>query len=469
MVREPTLPPAGDPIPCPYTGDSGHGAFRRGEELWCDTCDRKGEPPLVASVAPLEEGWPVLDRQALHGLAGDVVAALAPHTESDPVAILVQLLVYFGNAVGPNPHFQVEADRHGMNLFVVLVGETAKARKGTSAGQIRRIFKEVDPEWVAGCLAHGLSSGEGLINLIRDSQEKNQPIKEGGRVTGYQPVVVDHGVEDKRALIIEEEFASPLKVMRREGNTLSPVIRCAWDGKDLRTLTKNSPQRASEPHVSIIGHVTRDELLRHLGTTEAGNGFGNRFLWCLVRRSKCLPEGGSLSTEGLRPLVQRLRSAVDFARSRGELRRSAEARELWSAVYPALSEGKPGLLGAMIARAEAQVTRLSAIYALLDGSAEILPEHLLAALALWDYLEASARYVFGTALGDPTADELLQLLREAPGGLTRTEIRDHFSRHKPAEIDRALKMLEGQGLANRKDKPTAGRPAELWAAATKAT
>jgi hypothetical protein len=99
-------------------------------------------PPPVASPGP------ILGDAALYGVAGLVVCGLAPHSEAHPAAILLQLLAAFGNAVGPAPHCMVDATRHGLNLFVVLVGESSKARKGTSWNQIRRLFAEVDRPWV---------------------------------------------------------------------------------------------------------------------------------------------------------------------------------------------------------------------------------------------------------------------------------------------------------------------------------
>jgi len=64
-------------------------------------------------------------------LAGRFVRTVEPHSEADPVALLVQFLVAFGSAVGRGPHFVAEADHHGVNLNAVFVGETAKGRKGT--------------------------------------------------------------------------------------------------------------------------------------------------------------------------------------------------------------------------------------------------------------------------------------------------------------------------------------------------
>ena len=65
-----------------------------------------------------------------------------------------------------------EADRHGTNLNTVVVGETAKGRKGTSWGNIKRLFDGVDPKWVKDRIQSGLSSGEGLIWAVRDAIEK---------------------------------------------------------------------------------------------------------------------------------------------------------------------------------------------------------------------------------------------------------------------------------------------------------
>ena len=109
--------------------------------------------------------------------------------------------------------------------------------------------------------------------------------------------------------------------------------------------------------------------------------------------------------------------------------------------------------------------RLACIYALLDLSTVIGVDHLRAALALWDYCDASCQFIFGDALGDPLADELLGLLRASPDGLTRTEIRDHFQRNKkPGQIGRAFGLLAEHGLITVKKERTNGRPAERWVA-----
>src|SRR5262249_45357923 len=149
--------------------------------------------------------------------------------------------------------------------------------------------------------------------------------------------------------------------------------------------------------------------------------FGNRFLWACVERSKALPKGGSPDPEALAGVRRRLAEAVAFARAAGVVARDESADDVWCEVYAGLAEGRPGRTGGLLARAEAHVMRLAMIYALLDRSTAIEAAHLLAALAVWEYVEASVRHVFGDRLGNPLADELLQMLRNCPGGMTRND------------------------------------------------
>lgn len=415
--------------------------------------------------------WPEpLAEEAFHGLAGDFVRAIGPHTESDPAALLLQYLTAFGNAVGRGPHFTAEADRHGANLNMVLVGQSSRGGKGTSKGQVLRTYAAADEDWFKGHIAGGLSSGEGLIWAVRDPIEKQEPIRKGrgagAKVIGYQTVTSDPGVDDKRLLVTESEFASTLRVIGRDGNTLSPIVRQAWDSGHLRTLTKNNPAKATDAHISIIGHITRDELRRYLDSTEAGNGFANRFLWICVKRSKLLPDGGNVKAADREALARKTRTAITKARGLGELRRDDGAREIWHRVYEGLTEETPGMLGAITARSAPQTMRLALIYALLDGDTSIRAEHLDAAIAVWEYAAASARYIFGDALGDPIADTILGALRRNKGGLTRTEIGRTFGNHKkPERIELALTMLGDRGLARVVKETTGGRTAERWFAA----
>jgi hypothetical protein len=407
----------------------------------------------------VEPSWPQIDDAAYYGLAGDVVKTIKPDTEADPVAILLQTLIFTGNIIGRIPYYQIEANRHHTNLFGTLVGKTAKGRKGTSEARARSVMKDEDERWIDERIKNGLSSGEGLINEVRDAAEKWNPKTD-------QFETVDPGITDKRLMIIEAEFGKALAVMDRPGNTLSPTIRCAWDGGILSTLVKSSPLKATGAHISIVGHITEDELRARLTHTEAASGFANRFLFACVRRWQLLPHGGNLNLDEIDNLGERVKGMVEHARQVGRVTMTDAAKQEWVSVYPDLSAERPGLLGAVTARAEAQVIRLALIYALLDGVGQIDVKHLRAALALWEYCEASAVHIFGDMLGDPVADEIMRALRHAgDGGMTRTAISDLFGRNRSADrIGAALALLATHGRARMEMRATARRPAEVWIA-----
>ena len=157
--------------------------------------------------APLEEA-------AFHGLAGEIVRRIEPHTEADPAALLFQFLAAFGNLIGHDHYIVADGTRHYLNLYGVLVGKSSKGRKGTSWNHIANVMERLDPEWRQDRVSFGLSSGEGLIWAVRDPIEETKPIREKGRHTGeYETYIANHGEDDKRLLMIEAEFANVLKVM----------------------------------------------------------------------------------------------------------------------------------------------------------------------------------------------------------------------------------------------------------------
>ena len=418
-----------------------------------------GSGPGTGGNAPAytPEPWPVLDDAALHGLAGEVVTSIAPHTESDPTALLLTYLTSFGNAVGRGPHYVVEDTRHFANLFTLLAGNTAKARKGTSSDRIRAIFQLADPVWAIERVQGGMSSGEGVITAVRDAI-----------YTLHKGVLqlTDPGVSDKRLLLFEPEFSSVLAVLNRENSILSRVVRDAWDCRQmLGTMTKRDPTRATEAYISIVGHITITELQRRLDETTMANGFANRFLLGCVRRARLLPHGGNLQAHERERLGRYTQEALNAARTMTQVEMTAAARERWTTEYPALSESGDRLTDHMTARAEAQVIRLALLYALLDQASAIEVAHLEPALALWRFCKASSSYIFGELTGDGPADVILAALRGAgANGMMKREIFDLFGRNLSAsKIDAALARLQASGRAVSRPMPSlGGRPRQMW-------
>lgn len=403
--------------------------------------------PLFAPEPP--GAWPALDPAALHGLAGEVVATLDPHTEADPAAVLVSFLVTFGAAVNAGPRAIADGADHPARLFAVLVGATSRGRKGTAWANVRRLFAQADPGFTSERILGGLASGEGLIAAVGDGTRDKDD-----NVAGE--------VADKRLLVYEPEFSRVLKVCGRDSSTLSAILRDAWDRGDLRVMTRKDPLRATAAHVALLAHVTVEELRRSLLESDAANGYGNRHLFIASRRSKRLPAGGNLDDQEVHELGLKVRSALECARRVGIMRRSPDAEALWESIYMAIDDELDGMVGALTARAEAQMLRLSVAYALTDGSPVIELEHLLAAQAVWSYSEATIAHVYGDTVGDEVADRLLAALREAGDeGLDRQAQRDVFARNVPAaRLAQAREVLERKGLVVTLTEPStnAGRP-----------
>jgi hypothetical protein len=386
------------------------------------------------------------------GLVGELVDTFDAHTEADRVAVATQFLVGFGSALGRGPVVTVGETAHHMNDYLCIVGTSSRARKGDSGNVALRALREADPDWSAN-VASGLSSGEGLIYHARDATT--------GMNRKGELVVTDAGVTDKRLLVVESEFSTALKQFSRDGNVLSNVLRDAWDGKHtLRTLTKQSPIRATDVHVSVIAHTTPEDLARYLADVEAANGLGNRFLFVLANRSKLLPNPGRAPRDTVARLSDRVREALERGRGVGEIERTPHAAELWDRIYPALTAEKPGLLGKLLARSEAHVTRLAALYALVAGVARVDVEHLESALALWDYVEASTQEIFRARSGDRVADRILSAM--LPGeAMTLEELRrEVFSGHVgSADLLTAMTTLRDLGMVViERDDTTGGRP-----------
>ena len=148
------------------------------------------------------------------------------------------------------------------------------------------------------------------------------------------------------------------------------------------------------------------------------------------------------------------------------MKRDPEARALWHERYAALSEGRPGLIGAATGRAESHVMRLALIYAVLDDADSIGLCHLEAGLEVWRYADESAKYIFGDAIGDPDSDKLLKAIQASGAvGLTLTEQSRVFDRHLAADKMAQLREdLRERGLARPLIEATGGRNLERWVA-----
>ncbi len=414
---------------------------------------------------------PVMAPPGFPPLVKAIVDTACATSEAHPVAVAANVLAMFSVMVGRGPvQFVGDAALHA-RPFLLIVGKSGKARKGTAEHTPLRIFRAADEILRTRLktadrmrIMSGLSTGEGLIFSMRDAREGDEG-KDG-----------DPGVSDKRMLVIEPEFASVLAHVRREGNTLSATMRNLWDGRPLEPMSKlslKSGERVMKPHAVILGHITAFEMREESNENDANNGFLNRFIPVFVHRPKLVPLPEPTPEVRIRHLAERMADAIeaaidgDFhANNKTEIRLGDEAKEFWCEQYPQLSRDREGKGGSLMARAEVYARMLAMIFCLMDGRREIEPCDLRAALAWVDYWRQSVDFIYRMVDEDgevdPFALQVFEFIRAEPG-ISATKLSAKFNRNKSAkQIKQALETLMGMApplIEARKNSNTGGRAA----------
>ncbi|HEV2343588.1 MAG TPA: DUF3987 domain-containing protein [Actinocrinis sp.] len=402
-----------------------------------------GQAPVVRPVA---RTGPVPDPVVYQGWLGETSLKLTETSEADPVAVLATLMAFFGVMAGRGPYAQISDDRHPALLWPLILGHTGVGRKGTSLGVAARLVKAAMPEFASENITSGLSSGEGLVAAVADEEDETS----GG----------------KARLVIETEYSVTMNRAGREGNTLSGVLRQAWDGDDLSTLTKVS-LHATAPHIGILAHITPGEFRLRVNGADMAGGTYNRFLPIYSERSKEIPEGEGAPEDLVGNLALVLRELVKKARDVRKVPLTDAARAYWAdVVYGALSGAQPtdGIVAQFTARATPYARRAAMLYALGDGAAEVDLKHLQAAYALIGYARNTAAFVLDTGTGDPRLDKILVALDTAGAqGLTRSQVSDLFSRKlNVPQLNDLLTRAEALPGVTRTQRRGNGRPTDLW-------
>jgi Protein of unknown function (DUF3987) len=398
---------------------------------------------------------PVADPEMFTGILGEIVAAAAPGTEADPVGIYASLLAGAGVLVGNVPHLQVGNTRHPLLIWPLLFGRTGSGRKGEATNAAERFLQAADPE-LDMITASGLSTGEGLIERIRDADPGNDK---------------DEGVADKRLLMTEAEFASVMVRSRRDGSTLAAVLRQAWDGRGLSVLNRKQ-YRASWSHIAVIGHIAPQEFKLRLADSDMAGGTYNRFLPLFVERNelKAIPAGtpqGVVTELGIR-----LSEAVSHASVMNQITLSDKAAEFWTdelyAEFSAADDDDQAWTECT-RRAAPYCLRIAALLSALDGCTTVSAQNLDAAAALIRYSVDSAKYVLDRQLRDPRLDRLRRAVTTAgPAGLSRSKVSALFSRNLAKDVlDELLAILTEDGDYERFETPTAGRSRVAYRATKK--
>jgi hypothetical protein len=227
-----------------------------------------------------DEGFPVPNQKAFYGPLGKLVGLVENASEADPMFLMVTLLTGVGVLIGKGPTVHAGELPQPLNMFAVMVGDTASG-KGGSWGLSKRILKMIDGDFFESSerVVSGFGSGEVVVKTAAEL-ESTTTVKGTDIVIGG----------DSRMLIKESEFAKVLRVSQREGTTLGQIMCDAYDGESMQYRTvKQGTMVADSHHIGVLAHITPTELLDTMSTVEAANGFGNRFMWVLGVGGKSVP------------------------------------------------------------------------------------------------------------------------------------------------------------------------------------
>lgn len=393
----------------------------------------------------------------LHGVLGQIVGQARGYTEADDVGVLGSLLAGVGMVIGPDPHVMVGSTRHSLLCWPLLFGSSGSGRKGEATATARQFLNSSALEF-SSLVVGGLSSGEGLIERLKDPVEVDPDSKR------KQPEWL--GTDDKRLLVIESEFGSVLARAKREGSTLTSVLRQAWDGDRLSVMNR-AALTASSSHVALIGHITPKEFRLRLAEADMAGGLYNRFLPLYVEKSKRLPRPDPIPPELVFAATEQLRQCIGRARRVGQISLGPDAGELWdNELYDEFAgDDEETVASEFLRRSAPNTLRVAALYAALDGSDQITAEQLTAVGALVRYAVGSARYVLGHASRDVRIDRIRRRIEESPSGyLTRVEVSDLFGRNLKADLLDELieQVLADDTYAATKVASTGGRPALVY-------
>lgn len=396
-----------------------------------------------------------------YGPIGDLAYAASEGTEVNPVAAAAACISWLSARMGRDVFLRVGNTKHHISLYTLHSGRSSVARKGDSVGLLKRVASTINKhehgERLTGNEHNGgLSSREGLAFLIHD-----------GYMEGKNEVPA---IEDKRLWIMESEFANVLAQAKRDGNTLSTVLRDSWDGVSIKPATKSNRLWASDPHIAIHGCITPSELHAKMSTGEMSNGFANRFLIVHAERTQLVPFPNAATRNTVESLAARFSDVIAFAlgdypavKDTREITLTLEARSAFERHYYYFCECDPAgeLITGLLQRRAPMLLRLAALFALTDKSLIVDVAHITAARAWMDYYTQSVRFIFGPLVNaerearcNEDAVKLIQYLRNAGDWRTRSQLtKECFGGHiSAADLNAALESIQREHPLERKEE-----------------
>lgn len=375
------------------------------------------------------------DSLAFGGLLGEMVDDLAAGTDASLAGLLGSLIGFAGALVPGWAYFHRQQTS---SPFIALVGESSIGRKGTAMTRVMDAMSNaLETSTVQRVVLDGINSGEGLVSSLHYRREHFP----------QEPTV---------GLVFEEEYATLLAARGRDGSTLDPKMRQAFDGGPLSNRKAGETKTVMGPYwlPAIIG-ITPVELRQRLEPGALQSGSANRWLYVPVIRRDVIPTNATpaFSPENRQALLDAHRASQ---RAPALLEVDPAVTRLLAEYADFLPSVAFGVARDLTRRLGIIAFRVALVHALMERDTRVTVVHLNRALALTEYARRGIVWVFGDTIGNPDADLLFRHLQSAgrlrERTITRQIIRDPIRRQ--VAIDELLRLGRAQVLRIQ----TSGRP-----------
>ena len=386
-------------------------------------------------TVPAEDQCPVVPEEAFYGASKvyrDLLGELTEPSDSFHLACFISIMgAAIGRAVGMNMPKLTHP-----NQYIVLVGESAWARKGVAMAFAEDLL-------IAAPLITVLTSvdsGEGIVRAIRDSLNQQDARRRSG------------------VLFIIDEFNAILSKAGQKGSKIIPDLKRNYDWH--ATLQINAglaPVRIEDPPTFNLLAASEVEDLSDMQERDLRGGLGNRLMYVPGEGKPPNPDSAPPFRADWYALIEVLRSVLDFWKEKSQggtcvLKWSKEAHALWRTFYKGAKrrgEEDPRV-HRLAARHCIHVPKIAMLWAAMDKQTEhVLPHHLEAAIAWADFQLAGLHHIFKTVGLRPWVREGMEIIgyiKRQGGAVEARRLRRRFDALGGEGFERLMKPLVVDGL-----------------------
>lgn len=454
--------------------------FENGKEIHQQQMDKKKEAELKAK----EEAEKIkLPETAWRGRFKKWREIYSPTSEAADEFLFAGLLTVTGAMLGRRVWIW-QASNIYPNIYSVIIGKSAKARKTTAANYSEQLLKKVDKHVI---FSSGISTTQGLIGLLQLPSESE--IKEyqeaqaeadneleepsmNDKIARYMALEFQDRLEYEgfRLLYYEREFSRLLKKTKKDySSDFVETLQEAYDMKDeLDNHSFTNPISAEKPCISVISTTTFGKLQRHLENEEIEGGFANRFMYFIGDRKPPKPRPPKPDKALLTELMSEL-NEIRQKWNHTEFTMTKEAEKIWDEFYckDYETESATAIIDHISSRFTTHAIKLALIFAATENDKPfITAKQVKTGIDIVEYLRKCAIEIFALQGGSKYSKierlitDFLKKSRSATVTKIWRHVRKEMSGTTTKEIQNTLNSLQKMEAVRKKQetfKDSAGR------------